>query len=137
MGLIVGTDLVAVAEVSNSIRTFGTRYLERVFTDREVEATQGPHQAERLAARFAAKEAVMKALRARDADMAVAWRTIEIRSAPDGAPQVVLHDAARALAELRGVRELAISLSHEHAYATAVAFGITAEAVTGGSLDHG
>ena len=57
----VGTDLTCVADVASSIERFGDRYLRRLFTDHELDATGGAP--ERLAARFAAKEATVKVLR--------------------------------------------------------------------------
>src|SRR5258706_12086466 len=72
--LRVGTDIVAVAEVARSIELFGDRYLRRVYTDAELEycLSRGPNAPLHLAARFAAKEAALKALRL--GDRAVSWR---------------------------------------------------------------
>ena len=95
--------------------SFGDRFLSRVFTADELAyATSAPElAASRLAARFAAKEAVKKALRL---DGGVGWRDIEVRRDPSGACDVVLHGAAAGA----GAGELALSLSHEGDYATAV-----------------
>lgn len=114
----VGVDLVQVSRVRESIATFGDKYLRRVFTDDEIAYA---HSAEpdlahaRLAARFAAKEATIKALDL--AETGIGWREIEVTRSASGAPSLRLHGAALAAAK---DRELALSLSHEGDYATAV-----------------
>ncbi|HEY2748333.1 MAG TPA: holo-ACP synthase, partial [Polyangia bacterium] len=115
----VGVDLVRVSRVAESLASFGERFLRRVFTDGEIAyATATPAlAAERLAARFAAKEAAFKALALADHG---SWRDIEVTRAPSGACALALHGAARAAADEAGVVELAVSLSHEGDYATAV-----------------
>jgi len=84
------------------------RIVERLFTDGEQRDARG--KAERLAARFAAKEAVMKSLGVGAGS--VPWKSIEVKKAPSGAPSVLLHGAAVELATLRGADEFAISLTH-------------------------
>ena len=82
--LRVGIDLVQVSRIAESLEKFGDRFLRRVYTDDEIAyATSVPSQAsERLAARFAAKEATIKALGLVDHPMN--WRDIEVRRAPSG-----------------------------------------------------
>lgn len=119
-GLRVGLDSVAVAEVADALNAFGARYLQRVFTDEEAAyALAAPAcTAERLAARFAAKEAVIKVLNLGEAG--VAWRDIGVQRGPDGAPRLVLRGrAAEALARL-GPCDTALSLSHDPLHACAV-----------------
>ncbi len=120
----VGIDLVRVSRVEESLAQFGERFLRRVFTDGEIAyANQAPAlAAERLAARFAAKEAAVKALGL--VERGVGWREIEVTRAPSGACQLSLHGAARDAAAEAGVVELAVSLSHEGDYATAVVFAM-------------
>jgi holo-[acyl-carrier protein] synthase len=115
MSLRVGIDLVQLSRVAESLATFGDRFLARVFTADEIAyATSAPDQTvPRLAARLAAKEAAKKAL----ATEGLGWRDIEIRRAPSGAPILQLHGPAAAAAP---AAELAVSLSHEGDYATAV-----------------
>jgi len=115
--LAVGVDLVQVSRIAESVATFGDRFLRRVFTDDELAyATSAPElAASRLAARFAAKEAVKKAL---GLGGGVGWRDIEVRRAASGACDVVLHGAAAAAGT--PAADLALSLSHEGDYATAV-----------------
>ena len=115
--LRVGVDLVQVSRIAESLEKFGERFLRRVFTEDEVAyAREAPAlAAERLAARFAAKEAVIKALGL--AEHALSWRDIEVRRSPSGDCALELRGTAAAAL---GDRELAVSLSHEGDYATAV-----------------
>ena len=107
----VGIDLVQISRIAESLATFGERFLRRVFTDGEVAyAGRAP---ERLAARFAAKEAAKKAL----ALDGVSWRELEVVRHDNGACDLVLHGGARAAA---GATALALSMSHEGDHATAV-----------------
>ena len=80
----VGTDLCSVQDVADSVERYGDRYLRRVYTDHELEycSSDPARSAERLAARFAAKEATVKVLRPNDARPD--WRTIEVRRDPSG-----------------------------------------------------
>ncbi|MCW5811247.1 MAG: holo-ACP synthase [Labilithrix sp.] len=121
-GLSVGIDLVRTRSVEEAIAEFGDRYLRRVFTDAEVAyAMSAPAPAvasARLAARFAAKEAAMKALDL--GERGVGWRDIEVVRTPTGAPALALHGNAAAALQERGTPTLSVSLSHEAEYATAV-----------------
>jgi holo-[acyl-carrier protein] synthase len=116
----VGVDLVAIPEVSESIARFGRKYLDRVFTARELNdcSGEGYELASRLAARFAAKEAATKVLR--PGDQGVGWRSIEVQRAAEGWTELALHGEAAALARSQGLNSFAVSISHEGAYATAV-----------------
>jgi len=117
--MTVGIDLVRVSRVAESLAQFGERFLKRVFTDGEIAyATASPGlAAERLAARFAAKEAAFKALGFIDGG---SWRQIEVTRQPSGRCELSLHGAARDAAAQAGVTGIAVSLSHEGDYATAV-----------------
>ena len=84
------------------------RIVDRLFTEGEQRDARG--KAERLAARFAAKEAVMKSLGVGAGS--VPWKSIEVKRAPSGAPSVRLHGAAAQLATQRGADEFSISLTH-------------------------
>lgn len=116
----VGIDLVQLSRIRESVDTFGDRFLRRVFTEGELAyATATPELGPaRLAARFAAKEATIKALDL--AERGVGWREIEVTRSKSGAPSLVLHGNARAAAEEAGASDLTVSLSHEGDYATAV-----------------
>jgi holo-[acyl-carrier protein] synthase len=118
-GLSVGTDLVRISLVAESVTHFGERFLRRIFTPAErayAEAGEGL-MASRLAARMAAKEALIKALDL--AERGVGWSDIEVVRSPSGAPSLRLHGAARLFADEFGVNSLSVSLSHEGDYATA------------------
>jgi len=111
----IGVDVVDVARFSLALERH-PRLLTRLFTDGECE--DAAMRAERLAARFAAKEAVLKAL---GVGIGVtSWRSIEVTRGDDGAPSVTLHGAALRLAQGRGITGLHLSLSHTAT--TAVAF---------------
>jgi holo-[acyl-carrier protein] synthase len=116
----VGIDLIRVSRVAASLEQFGERFLRRVFTDAEIGYAMAspPLTAERLAARFAAKEAAVKALDL--AERGVGWRQIEVLRHPSGRCGLQLHGAAFDAARDAGVSELSVSLSHEGDYATAI-----------------
>jgi holo-[acyl-carrier protein] synthase len=116
----VGIDLVRVNTVRDALAAHGEHYLERVYAAGEVADSQvaGAIDPLRLAARFAAKEAAMKTLRPGDA--AVPWPCIEVVRDPGGHPEIVLHGAAAELAAAQGIATLAVSLTHEDEYASAV-----------------
>ena len=118
-GLAVGVDIIEIERVAATLRRFGERFLERVYTPSETAYCRG--RAPQLAARFAAKEAVMKALGT--GTRGVGWREIEVVRAPSGAPSIRLHGKAAARAASIGIGELALSLSHSRAYAVASVVG--------------
>jgi holo-[acyl-carrier protein] synthase len=116
----VGTDLVSIAGVAASVARFGSQFLERVFAPGEIAycRTAPVLTAQRLATRFAAKEATIKVLR--PGEMGLDWRHIEVVTDPaDGACQLVLRGTPASLARARGITSLALSLSHEAGYAIA------------------
>ena len=118
-----GTDLAAVEDVIAGITAHGERYLSRVFTARErADAGDDP---ERLAARFAGKEAVLKLLRPATTD-AVPLTDVAIVHDAAGAPVVELSGRAAELASRIGCDIIAISLSHERGLALATAVALTA-----------
>jgi holo-[acyl-carrier protein] synthase len=111
VGLRVGTDVQSVSDVAASLARYGDRYARRLFTDHELETCgTAADAAPRLAARFAAKEAVIKLLE--PTQLVPTWRSIEVRTAANGAPSIALHDEAAELAQARGVGPVAVSLSH-------------------------
>jgi holo-[acyl-carrier protein] synthase len=119
-GTRLGFDLARIGGIAESIRLFGRRFTDRVFTSGELDyALAGCGLcAERLAARFAAKEAVVKALQLSEAG--VSLRDIEVVKRADGACSIQLHGTARRLAEEMGVQEILVSLSHDGDCAGAV-----------------
>jgi len=121
MAIRVGVDLAAIATVAETLEGPNRdRYLARIFTEGEVAdcTVSGRVSAERLAARFAAKEATIKLLAT---DEGLSWREIEVCSEASGSVRVVLHGRVSALAADSGIVELALSLSHEDGMAVAVA----------------
>ncbi len=120
MPVRVGIDLVSAESVRESISVHGDRYLERVFSADEVSdcSTATAIDAERLAARFAAKEAAFKVLRV--GDEAVGWREVEVRRDASGWVGLSLTGRAATLASAAGIRDLSLSLTHEKGLAGAV-----------------
>jgi holo-[acyl-carrier protein] synthase len=119
----VGVDLCEVDRMRRTLaRTPG--FADRVFTaDEQAYCRRARDPAERFAARFAAKEAVLKALSAGLG--ACPFRDIEVVRASSGAPAVVLHGAAATLAADRGVAGWHVSLSHTRTMAEAVALALS------------
>jgi len=134
----VGMDLVQIERIQQSIDQFGDRFLHRVFTSDEVHYAQLAHGqvAERLAARFAAKEATLKALAL--ANCGVAWREMEVCRAEDGQCTLKLHGKAQLLAREAGVEQTLLSLSHDGGYAGAflVAIFRGPESMPSGVQEH-
>jgi holo-[acyl-carrier protein] synthase len=123
--LRVGVDVMNVAEVRAAIARFGDRYITRTFTDAEAgycRQAVPAVAAARFAVRFAAKEAVVKALRptGRWSD----WRAIEIRRQANGCCDVRLHREAAVLARRRRIAHLALSMSHDGDCAAAVVIAV-------------
>ena len=118
MKIATGVDLVEIERFQAALNRHGSRFLERIFTTAELEDA-GDHLAS-LAARFAAKEAVAKALGTGIGP--VSWREIEIRRGSARQPFLLLHGAAAKLSAELGLTEWSISLSHSQEMAVAVAF---------------
>lgn len=114
----VGVDMIEIDRVARVLQRHPRRFLERVFTPEEVAFCRG--RVPELAARFAAKEAMMKALGT--GARSVAWRDIEVLPDRRGKPLVYLYGGAAARAETIGLDAMDISLSHlaEHAIAVVV-----------------
>ena len=113
----VGCDVIDVEDVQNSLDTFGNRYLRKVFTEREIDDCQGRNRAQRLAARFAAKEAVIKAF----AEPGMSFPLREIEVTRDGPlPVLRLHGAMADRARRQGWVSSSLSLSHADCHAMAV-----------------
>lgn len=107
-----GIDLVDIARIERTLNDHSERFLERCFTPAErAYADQSKRRLEHLAARFAAKEAVMKALGTGWAE-GIAWTDIEVEREASGRPVVVLHGPAVQRARDMGVRVWHLSLSH-------------------------
>lgn len=112
----VGIDLVTVDEVRESLSAHGQRYLNWTYT--EVEQRDCGASLRRLAARFAAKEATVKALGLRDEPLS--WRSIGVAEDSSGRPSIRLTGEAAGFAQSRGVRRLDLSLTEGRSVALAV-----------------
>ena len=115
----VGVDIIEIHRIKDSLAKFGERFLGRCFTPLEVAFCRG--RVSELAARFAAKEAVMKALGT--GARGVAWREIEVLPNHRGKPLVYLHGRAARRAEKIGLDGVDISLSHSREFAVAFVVG--------------
>ena len=104
----VGVDAIEIDRIKHALERFGERFLKRIYTERE--ASRYRNRPAELAARFAAKEAVMKALGT--GVRGIRWRDIEVVSNRRGKPIVVLHETAARRARLLGFTHIAISLTH-------------------------
>jgi holo-[acyl-carrier protein] synthase len=121
MILRTGVDLIEISRIEEVVRRHGNRYLERVYTEAELQLLGG--EVESLAGRFAAKEAVAKALGCGIG--VVTWKDIEILGDEQNAPVLTLRGAAAQKAEEIGLQTWSVSISHSmsHAVAFAVAAG--------------
>ncbi len=120
MTLSTGVDIVELDRIRRAVERYGNRFLARIYTPEEI-AHCGDRLPE-LAARFAAKEAVSKALGVGINHMSahgIGWREVEVLPDPLGKPLVRLSGRARQLAQEQDLHEWAISLSHGRDYAVA------------------
>jgi holo-[acyl-carrier protein] synthase len=118
--LSVGVDLIELSRIRRSVSRYGERFLARIYTPDELSRYRD--RLPELAARFAAKEAVSKALGVglnHISPEGIGWRDVEVLSDPHGKPLVHLSGRAQALAAEQGLHQWAISLSHGREYAIA------------------
>jgi holo-[acyl-carrier protein] synthase len=121
MILGLGTDITEVARIEAALSRFGGSFLQRILRPSEMAYCRGyQNPAPHIAARFAAKEAIAKAF-GTGIGAQLGWQDMEICRKESGEPFVVLHDGGKQLFAARQARQLLISLSHTHNYATAVA----------------
>src|SRR5271167_1695764 len=112
--MIVGTgiDIAEVPRIGQSIARFGDRFLQRIYTAGEIRYCDSKaNRVERYAARFAAKEAAMKAL-GTGWSRGVRWRDCEVTRLPGGKPTLQLAGAAREIADELGVKNISLSITH-------------------------
>ena len=112
----IGIDIVEIARIERAIARWGESFLQRIYTESELRLYHKKPSS--LAARFAGKEAVIKAL---GITKGINWKEIEILSNPGGKPLVRLYGKAQNQAKDLGLDSLAISLSHSREYAIAFA----------------
>ena len=116
----LGTDLVEISRIEQSIARYGERLLARVYTPGEIVfCRRKKNAAESFAARFAAKEAAAKAL-GTGISRGVSWQEIEVVRRPGERPEIVFHGRAAERAQAMGVRNASLSLTHSRDVAMAV-----------------
>jgi holo-[acyl-carrier protein] synthase len=116
----VGTDLIEIARIAQSVARFGDRFLHRVFTPSEIAyCRRKKNSAESFAARFAAKEAGAKAL-GTGISQGIRWLELEVAREPSGRPTLQLTGRAALRARSLGVATVALSLTHSKDIALAV-----------------
>jgi len=123
MILRTGVDLIEISRVSGVIARHGKHYLDRIYTPAELE--QCGKNVESLAGRFAAKEAVAKALGTGIGD--VTWKDIEILGDEQNAPVLYLRGVAKQTAKQLGLTEWSVSISHSQSHAVAITVAIGQE----------
>ena len=117
--LSTGVDIIEIGRIAEVLERYGERFLRRIYTPGELEYCRG--RPSKLASRFAAKEATMKALGT--GVRGVGWKDIEVERALSGAPSILLHGRAKSRAERLGVVEISVSMSDSQD--NAVAFVVT------------
>ena len=126
----LGTDIVEVERIGKMIERHGNSFVNRIFTPAEIAyCQQRKFSAEPFAGRWAAKEAVMKAL-GTGFIQGTHFQEIEIVTEPSGRPRVLLHGSTAELAKQLGIDELLVTMSHCREYATATAIGLRASNAT-------
>jgi holo-[acyl-carrier protein] synthase len=109
----IGIDIVEISRLERAIGEYGDRFINRVFTEREIDYCERvARKAERYATRFAAKEAARKALGATTPVVALSWHDVEIISSTEGAPQLQFHGRAAEIVEKFEIIRSHVSLSH-------------------------
>ncbi|ADB18197.1 holo-acyl-carrier-protein synthase [Pirellula staleyi DSM 6068] len=120
----IGTDIVECLRVAKMIERHGEVFLMRVFTPHEIDyCTARKASTQHYAGRFAAKEAVLKAL-GTGWTRGVQWRDIEVQNEMGGKPRIALSGGAREICEKMGITEMMISISHCRSHATAYALAV-------------
>lgn len=116
----IGTDLAEVGRVRAAIERYGDRFIQRIFTPAEIAyVSRKANKYERYAARFAAKEAGMKAI-GTGWSRGVRWKDFEVSNKPSGEPTLRFHGAAAEIAAKRGAANVVLSLTHTGEMAMAV-----------------
>lgn len=125
--LAIGADIVECLRIAQMIERHGELFINRVYTPYEIQYCQSRKQStQHFAGRWAAKEAVLKAL-GTGWVKGISWRDVEVQNNGGGKPSIVLHGGALAVAKQLGVGEMLISISHCRSHATAYALALGAE----------
>ncbi|NTV89083.1 MAG: holo-ACP synthase [Clostridiales bacterium] len=138
MAFRCGIDIVEIDRIKESFESLGQAFRDRIFTEGEITYCEGRRAArfESYAARFAAKEAVAKAL-GTGIGSRFGWKDIEVLNDGAGSPYVVLSHNAGEFAAASGFREISVSLSHCRQYAVANVVVEKVESLGGGLTDKG
>lgn len=117
----IGTDITEISRIERMFEKHGDYFLNRIYTEEEIQYSRyGKHQGEHLAGRWAAKEAVLKAL-GTGWITGIDWKDVEVRNNKAGKPEVFLSGGAKKLAENLGGNHIMISITHSGDYAVAFA----------------
>jgi len=120
----LGTDIIEVVRIGRMIEKHGEVFLRRVYTEQEIAyCTRRKEYLQHYAGRWAAKEAVMKAL-GTGWSQGVGWTDLEVNSDASGAPVMKIQGGAKEMMEQLGIQKILISISHCRAYATATAVAL-------------
>ncbi len=120
----IGTDIVECLRIGRLIEQHGELFLSRVFTAREIRYCQERKRAmEHFAGRWAAKEAILKSL-GTGWQKGISWTDVEVRNDFSGQPRVLLCGGAKDVTQSLKIKDIMLSISHCHAYATAYALAI-------------
>ena len=120
----IGTDIVECLRVAKMIERHGELFITRVYTDYEIEYCSARKAAtQHYAGRWAAKEAVLKALGTGWA-RSISWQDVEVRNEIGGKPHIALDGGALDVGQSLGIEQILISISHCRAYATATALAV-------------
>ena len=122
--ILHGIDLVDFPRIESMVERHGERFMDRVFTKREQSDAQAVHnRVEKLAGRFAAKEAVLKLLGTGWRGK-IAWTDIEVTNNSSGQPEVTIGGEVKRIADEAGVGQIALSITHTANFAIASAVSL-------------
>ena len=125
--IYTGIDIIEIERVRGVLERYPQRFKDKIFTEQEKRFAK--NRVPQLAARFAAKEAVMKALGT--GIRGVPWKSVEVFRMPGQAPEIILHEPALSISRRRGITRIAVTLSHSKEFAVA---SVVAEAREGEPL---
>jgi holo-[acyl-carrier protein] synthase len=115
----IGIDIIEIDRIKKSVDQFGDHFLNKIYTKKELEySLSKSNKYQHLAARFAAKEAIYKALSS-DTDTVYSWQDVEIYNETNGLPKVNFYGSLKDY--LNATKQLKISMSHSENYVTCVA----------------
>ena len=130
----IGTDITECLRIAQMIERHGELFIDRVYTPEETRYCRNRKQAtQHFAGRWAAKEAVLKAL-GTGWRRGITWHDVEVRNEPGGRPVIVLGGGAREVARQLGIARIHISISHSRAHA--IAFAVAVGDATGAQTDQ-